>query len=521
MNPDDILRFAERARARGVTTEQINARIGEMDVPFSNLVQVRAAAEHTAGGEVPGGTAGATGRAAARGLSFGFLDELSGLAAGAGAAVVPGGEGFGEARRRVQEESRGRAAADRQQAGGVLSTAGEIAGSIPTGGALARGVFALPRFGNAAKGALSGLLEGGLFGAGQGETPRERAVGGGVGAAGGGMAGGILGKVAGKSVEGAAASAAKDQAGVRLAQAGRRTSGVEGRPSGILDEIEEAKRVTRQELAEPLEALGREDIPAEVGETIMGNRLLREEARRVAPEVFEGLEEGAVPRFTFDELDTLARSIRNDASAFQRAAGGDLPTNVRPVNVKRAEGALDELDDVMGKHLEDFPEFRARWGRLKAQGRALTDGRRAWNENAADLVEREFSRLGSDAERRAYREGLMTEMGSWLESLSEPVAALRRLTGDPGMQRKLQVLMGEEGAERFQQAAQDEKFIRQLAQDHEARLRVLRRFVPGGDLIIGAAERAPTGPTVGGGIGASGGASGEVGSTAGGILGGE
>lgn len=478
MNPNELLRFAEKAKARGWTTEQINTRLKEVTGgDIGSMTALRAAAEQFEGGDVPGGAAGATVRSAARGAAANFLDEASGLAAGVGAALVPGGEGFNEARRRVTEESRGRAFADRQAAGSFLNTAGNVAGSLLPAGRIFQGVRGLTRLGPAAAGAVSGAIEGGLFGTGAGRGLEDRATRGGIGAAAGGILGGAAGATGGRLVAGRKASKMKPKAGARLGQAARDASGLEGRASGILDQVDEGKRAARK-MVRPLEKMGREEIPREVSETVMKSPLLRKEAERIAPSVVKAADDaGELARFSFDELDTIARSIRNDASAFQQAAGSDLPANVRPVNVKKAEAALEELDDVMGKHLEDFPEFRARWAELKETGNALTEGRKLFGRTADDFVSG-FEDLESEAARKAYREGGATELVARLESLSEPKATLRQIVHSPQERQKLRVIMGDDGLRRFTQAAEDEQILRDLAHDYEAVARFVRRYLP-------------------------------------------
>lgn len=491
MDPEQLLRFAEQARARGWTTAQINARLRETtEGRIGSMTSLRAAVAQRAGGDVPGGAAGAAARFVGRGMAGNFLDELSGLAAGVGAAVVPGGEGFSEARQRVTEESRGRAAADREAAGGLLAGAGEVAGSLVPSARIFQGVRHLTRAGPAAAGAAAGATEGAIFGAGSGEGLEDRAIRAGVGAGAGGILGGVAGGTAGRLAVGRKASKMKDRAGERLGEAARDASGLSGRPSGILDDVAEGKRQAR-ELVRPLEQMGREQIPAEISETVMRNPLLRQEAERVAPQVVKrATQEGGegVARFTFAELDTIARSIRNDANAFQRAAGGNLPANVRPVNVKQAEAALDDLDDVMRKHLEGFPEFRARWATEKARQRALLDGRKLWSKTADD-VQRAFRELPDEQAEQAFREGLATEFIAQLEKLSEPKAAIRRIVNSPQTRGKLRILFGSDDAlQRFTEAARKEQTIRDLAHDYEAILRFVRRYVPGGALAGGGVE---------------------------------
>lgn len=495
MDPElqDLMRQVQAARANGRSLQEINARLkSATEGRYTSVTALRAAAAHGGGG-VPGGAFGATARSVARGVAGGFLDEGAGLLAGLGAAVVPGGEGFSEARERVTEQSRGRAAADRQAVGGVLSTAGEVVGSLLPGGTVARGVAAAaPRVGRFARSAIAGGAEGGLLGAGTGDDG-DRLERGLVGAGTGAAAGSILGGVVSAARAGRRASKLKPKAGARLGESARDASGLSGKPSRVLDDVAERKRSAR-ELVQPLEELGREEIPEEISQAVMGNSVLRAEAERVAPKVVsEAAEKGQAARFTFDELDTVVRSIRNDASAFKKASGGSLPTNVRPVNVKKAESALEELDDVMGEHLDNFPEFRTRWAREKATQRALLDGRKLWTKHPDD-VQAAWEALPDDPQvQDAFREGLASELIFRLEKLSEPTASLRKLVNAPAHRAKLRIIFNnsEEALEKFTDDVLREQKVRDLAHDHEEIMRTIRRkilpWIGGSGLVGGGA----------------------------------
>lgn len=512
---EQLVQNIQRLRAQGVSRRRIESRLRRLrDIPADNLDDVEAQAQAanllgpggfgqgTTGGRAQGGdqpagqggaepsVPGAVGRSLLRGVSAGFSDEAAGLVGGTASALIPGGRGFSGGFQSAREHAKKVEERDREKISGPGATALDIVGSLLPGSAIFRGLQGakfLKSLGPVARGAIAGGAEGGILGIGTGESAKERAIRGGVGAAVGAAGGGILG--------GRVASKAKPGAGNRLAREVEEATGLTGKPSRVRTDVAAKKSAARQELVRPLEAMGRE-TPAEITETVLSNPVLRREAERVAPKVVKAADEAgeAVKRFSFDELDTISRSIRNDASAFQKAAGSDLPANVRPVNVKKAEAALDELDDVMGKHLEDFPEFRARWAKQKARGRALIEGRKTFKSKVSDDFVSAFEKLDDPAAKRAFREGGATEMLARLRSLSEPKAVLRQLRQSPELRAKMRVILGGQDAlDDFTTAVVREQRTRAGAHTFEGTMRFIKRkLIPaiglgGGGLVGGEA----------------------------------
>lgn len=120
-----------------------------------------------------------------QGVSMGFNDEL----AGAAAAIIPGGDGYGEARDKVR------------QANNALSEmhpksfmAGELGGGLASGGAgMGRNALSTGYRQAVAQGAKTGAVYGGAYGVGTAEGGMSnRLQGGGVGALAGGLGGAAL-----------------------------------------------------------------------------------------------------------------------------------------------------------------------------------------------------------------------------------------------------------------------------------------------------------------------------------------
>ena len=147
----------------------------------------------------------------AQGGTFGFSDELAGIAGGVGSAVS--GEGFGPGYSRSVEAARKRLE-DYRAANPVLSTLGEVAGGVATGGGLAKGGLTLVgRAGGSLLGkrGLAAMAEGagygGLYGAGTGTDAQDRLEKAGTGA--------LVGAVAGPVMEGVGSLVSKVLPGAR------------------------------------------------------------------------------------------------------------------------------------------------------------------------------------------------------------------------------------------------------------------------------------------------------------------
>lgn len=145
-----------------------------------------------AGRPVPG-VVGDVARSAAQGATFGFSDELRGV----GAALIPGGQGYSEARD-AEREALSRVPMKRR-------IGGELLGAVATAPLAAGKLLQLPkvaRMGGIGRTAAVGAAEGAAYGAGTAEGDLgDRAMGAGAGAVLGGVAGGGL-ATAGKAAKG-------------------------------------------------------------------------------------------------------------------------------------------------------------------------------------------------------------------------------------------------------------------------------------------------------------------------------
>lgn len=164
MSPEllDLLRKATEARRRGLPADRINERINAAtEGRFSDFRSLAIAARDagisreelgrpTPASEPEGRPGIGTAlsdfvRIGGNAITGGLLAEAAGLAAGVGAAIVPGGKGFSEAREAERSRSRARTAEATERAGDaaiVPQVAGAVAGP---GKALAAGGRALGR----------------------------------------------------------------------------------------------------------------------------------------------------------------------------------------------------------------------------------------------------------------------------------------------------------------------------------------------------------------------------------------
>jgi hypothetical protein len=311
VSPEEIRQLLAQARAareKGFSLEQVNARIVELtNGEHTGMASLAVIADE----EKPITTRDIV-RSEVHGATFGFGDELRGLAA----AAVPGGQGYAEARddwREAQNEFRRQhpyAAFGSEMVGGLLVPVG---GGAKLAQGLARpGAGLLARMGaGAVAGGAVGAGAGALVGAGESEADplrepgrlaRDVAIGTGIGLGVGGVTGGVLpavGAAAGKTSRFARELIAPEAAAKAEA---RRT----------LRRTLEASGLTPREVEARLIELGPEGVIADV------DPVLAREARAAsnqAPSL--GRTGGPV-----DEIASRAES-RGDrlAASLRRAAG--------------------------------------------------------------------------------------------------------------------------------------------------------------------------------------------------------
>lgn len=449
----DVRSLATAARDSGVSLEQLGGPAPEPSASPSSEPDAST-------GEKIGGAL----RLASQGATFGFSDELTGILAGTGAALVPGGEGFGEARRRVTGETREKLAQSRRDLG-LLGTAAEVGGAVavPVGAAgrfVTRGASAASRIG---RGALAGGVEGGLYGAGTAEgSLRQRAgaavVPGILGAATGAAipaavdAARVTGRAAGKAgrrlKKKATAVGNLDEVeelertiGPRLGSEMREEAGILGKPSKVREEVAQARRGIYGELDE-IEAI--ENVP--LRKALQGED--------VAPFVPDDVAAGKRPP-SFVEAQGALRQVRKAKGSALRS--GDA------ASVKSLSEAERELGSRLSDAVEGFDEANAAYAQHMRRARALEEGSRVASKSADEVAEA-FGRLDSDAERQAFRESL----GHWfLKRLEDNTAlptTLKKIQNAPETRSKLRILFDDSDAfEAFVDAARVAEETRESA----------------------------------------------------------
>lgn len=524
MDPEAIqkaLETAARLRSEGMSEREINSLLRRSDLPVNSLLQLQT--EARAEGLVGARGESLTGegqdrskvadvlRRAGQGLTMGGGDELAGLVAALGAAV-PGGMSPGEAFKSAQQHASQNLREAKENAG-AAGLAAEVAGGllplVTFAPAAFRGLLAAPGKAKAAAGALrSGAAKEGAKRVGRKlpglirESAKGAAAGAGVGGgaaaaeiglraegdvgerlqavadeplavAGGGLLGGAIGGVARGVPAIRERVRAPEQSGQVLADAVRAEGRVSGRASNVEEAIGARKQQAREGLLGPLEARGR-DLPIEATETLLKNPVLQKHAEAIAPRVVKSAAgEGASVPVSAEELLAIRRSVDNQASAFRQAAGRDVGAGIDPIDVRKAEDALEKLDNVM-QDLEGFPEFQAAWAREKNTGRALITGRKLAGRKGSDdmkalwegrtpadnQLKKQFPNgLPADPQvRNAFREGVATELIADLEEGQQGVKAFidKARTGSQTREKLKIALGGEEPLNRFLQAVEAE-----------------------------------------------------------------
>lgn len=257
----------------------------------------------------------------AQGATFGFADELAALPAAAIAKAlgdVPEGVSFMDAYRGIRDEIRGDTQAYAEANPGT-ALAAEVAGGLLTGGAAARQAFkAIPAATNLGKvgtGALTGAVEGGLYGAGSAEE-------------GGRLEGAAQGATVG-AVGGAVVGAAAEKIGSRLA-----------------DRALKARQIKSGSSNKDLAKL-----------TVQGDKLIKDKAAKAA--INQGFDEGFVQQVKTaspaDKMKILKmvrmskRALKDNRFAsrnrINQVVGESLANRVNLLN-RNMRQAADRLDDV-------------------------------------------------------------------------------------------------------------------------------------------------------------------------------
>jgi hypothetical protein len=514
MDPErmaELLRAAQEASRRGVPLSRLNEEIKKRtDGKFADVRSLATAArdsgvssdslapapkptpsrpEASVGDKIGGAV-----RLASQGATLGFSDELGGLLAGAVHGLIPGGEGFSEARSRVTGEIRQGIEGSRQDLG-LVGTAAEAGGAIAApGGAAFRVASRAPRL-------IGKVLTGGLLGAGEGATYGAGAAEGSIGerlpeAGKGAAIGGLLGSAVPAAAAGAGAARAATRAarkggrrlkekatglhrldeleeleetiGPRLGDEMRQGAGVKGKPSKVRTEIREARKGIYGALDEI------EEIPDEG----LQKALRMEDVKPYVPdEVAAGKRAPSFP-----EAQGSLRQVRKAKGAAMRS--GDA------ASVRRLAEAEREIGSRLSDAVEGFDEANQAYASHMARSRALETGGKV-APKSADEVREAFEALDSDVERQAFREAL----GHWylkrLDDITAIPSTLKKFTGAPETQAKLRVLFQDEEAyESFIQAAREAEKIRNRAKAgriaERELLRSMTKWLVGG-IGLGAA----------------------------------
>lgn len=315
MDPlQELLEMARAAIAAGADADSVDARVSKVtEGRFKTLAELeRGLRKPMSVGDVA--------RAGAQGASFGFFDEARGV----GAAIVPGGKGYTEAR----DESRANMARIRhdhplgsfvaEMAGGMVAPGlgGAAVGSKMLAGGASR-VAA-----GAAGGAVGGAAGGALTGVGEGETLWGRVRG--------GLAGGAVG---------AAAGAGLGAAGGYLAR--RMNPGVDRARQRLVEELERAG-VDPEQLLTHLRQVGPEAVPADLGENMA--REARAALNQAPDLAAPGGPKSRIRSRAARTGDRLARDLREGSGLSKRYVE----------SLRGAESALEDLRAEVYKPLEEL-----------------------------------------------------------------------------------------------------------------------------------------------------------------------
>lgn len=476
MNPEQMVALMERvqqARAAGFSDAEIAAELA--DITGGSIASVRdlRRAEMEAKAHAARPTPQRTADEAlqmGQGALLDWGDEIGGVLAGLGAAIVPGGKGFSEARRDATQAIRRRVAeaderggAIRNRIGGGLLTTG--LGTAARGAAqginiLAHGPLAAPArmigrmgsraaVGGAAVGATeaAGAAEGGVR-----ERLPETAFGAGLGAA----TGLLGGTVAAAAREVPRAFRTARQVGTNVAGELRRLSGHGQTPTSLLQaEQKAAQKAARESLIKPLE--GQPAPPAitqaflDAGDPDVTRTLQRElrairgrnpNAREVLDDigrVLEGKQERLTTEISFETADELARGMTERARRALRMGRAEEAANL--------SSAFEVLDENL-RTLPGYSEFKGEWARTSANMRALVVGRKLASPSvSADDVSRALAALPTDEARKFALDAMANQYAFRLESRlgkSGQVSAI--MDAGPDFQRKLRQMFPDDAS---------------------------------------------------------------------------
>jgi hypothetical protein len=425
MNPEleRELRQAQAAIANGANRAQVMAmfqkRTGTSIAEAERAVLSQATAPTPQAKAKPArgllGKAADLGRMAFHGLSASFSDELSGV----GAAIVPGGKTYVEAR----DASRENLERIRQEQP-LAALGAEIGGSValPVGaiGAAARGASLGVR---AVRGAVAGAAAGGLFGAGSAEdlsdVPGDAAIGAGLGAATGAAAPAL-----GAAVNRLRAAFRPKVTGEAAGAAVRSATGVQRSYDEALSAADEMKAAASR-MYQALE----KDLPAIDDPRL--KRVLSKTMKRHADKL--GIDDTP----SFEQVQALRNRVLGMTESARRKGRNDLVTQYK--------NELKILDDVLDEVVPGFRDARSAYATAVRVTDGLADGRTLFGKSSADIG-RALEEAGPEA-AEALRGGMAFELERKVTTTGS--AKFLRSLADPGpeQRRKYALMFGEAGAD--------------------------------------------------------------------------
>lgn len=353
--------------------------------------------------------------------------EAVGPAMGALPRLMPGGESFGDAYRRLHASNEEAVQGAGERMGPVASTAFDVLGGVASMSPAGVPATALTRPAGAA--AYGGLL-------GAQNTDAQTAPGAladvATGAAVTGALG-LLGKAGGNVLSAAQRRAAGR--GTRVAEALQETTGIRVSPNATQDALQDGVNAVRQQHYKALEEAHPQVTDADL------LRVLRAPAvRRHTSAVSAEVANGTRPP-SFAEAQAVLRRLR-------RLNGTE----------RRFSEQIDQLDTALKKAVPGYQEADAAYFAASAPQRALSQGLDDWNA-ASHVIERAMRGMPADAAAQ-YRHGRLTEIVRRLGQRDETAVAQLKNFMDAGPEAEAQLrslFRDREGYEAFQRVLRTEK----------------------------------------------------------------
>lgn len=427
-----------------------------------------------------GGSAlGDFGHMAAQGASFGLSDEMAGI----GAAMVPGGRGYGEARDRVRQR-----VSDLRQLAPRASMAAEIAGGValPSFGASTMAGRMAPEGASIAARMAAGGMSAGIVGAGTGAAYGAGSTDGGPGARARGavkpgLQGGVAGLLVGTGLPALGAGAATMarygseiatpiRAGAR--EAGRsvrsafRAAGIEPKdvpglvgnmaPDGVIADLDPALARSARTAVNQAPGLSRAGGPVaniQARSAQRGQRMARalrdESGLTLSMDEGQEMAEAAINKVRTDHYGPLEEAFPVVDGPNVSAALGERPTppsftelqdimmdlrddataataSGRPNASRRARAAYSELVEAMEQDIPGFADAQAAYHSASKVLEGYDSGFSAWTKSAREISQA-MEALPPEA-RDSFRVGLLQRWEEKLLSKEGSTGAVTSIT---------------------------------------------------------------------------------------------